>query len=145
MYCDVHILWYSVVYYGILWYTMLYSGILWYTVNTTVYNGILCGICTVLWFSTMVQYRFLLGMFDPPSIQPYWNISVDQVNTAQHQVWPHSQDKNTMAPNTGNLLAQIYLRCILARIPSAVYQHEDIFGKNNRSRGRWTSRQSPGV
>ena len=45
-----------------------------------------------------------------------------------------------MAPNTGDLLAQIYLRCILAahnvaRMPSAVYQHEDIFGKIDLEEG----------
>ena len=95
MYCGI--LWYTVVYCGILWYTVVYNG---YTVVYTycdiqwIYCGIQqyimvycnCGICTVLWLSIMLHYRFLLGMFDPPSIQPYWNITVDQVNTPQHQV-----------------------------------------------------------
>ena len=40
----------------------------------------------MLWLSTILHYRFLLGMFDPPNIQPDWNITVDQVNTALHQV-----------------------------------------------------------
>ena len=105
VYCGI--LWCTVVYCGILWCTIVYCGIQWYTM---VYCGTLCGICTVLLLSTILHYRFLLGMFDPPSIQPYWNITVDQVNTAHHQVYTVIASfpaQNTMAPNTGNLLAQI--------------------------------------
>ena len=30
--------------------------------------------------------RIILGMFDPPNIQPYWNFTVDLVNSPSHQV-----------------------------------------------------------
>lgn len=50
----------------------------------------------MLWLSTILYYRFLLGMFDPPNIQPYWNITVDQVNTALHQVGT----SYSLTPNT---------------------------------------------
>ena len=31
--------------------------------------------------------RMALGMFDPPEIQPYWNITTGHVNSAYHQVF----------------------------------------------------------
>ena len=35
--------------------------------------------------SNAILYRIALGMFDPPEIQPYCNISTDQINTPTNQ------------------------------------------------------------
>jgi len=32
----------------------------------------------------MIFDRIILGLFDPPNIQPYWNITVDDVNSPSH-------------------------------------------------------------